>query len=93
MEEIKVSVIIPVYNAQKHLEQCLQSVTHQTLREIEIICVDDGSTDSSPQILADFAAKDRRVILKHQQNQYAGAAAQQRNGNRPRQISCVLGCR
>ena len=74
MEEIKVSVIIPVYNAQKHLEQCLQSVTHQTLREIEIICVDDGSTDSSPQILADFAAKDRRVILKHQQNQYAGAA-------------------
>ena len=93
MEEIKVSVIIPVYNAQKHLEQCLQSVTHQTLREIEIICVDDGSTDSSPQILADFAAKDRRVILKHQQNQYAGAARNNGMETARGKISCVLGCR
>ena len=48
---IKVSVIIPVYNAQKYLEQTLESVISQTLRDIEIICVDDGSTDSSPQIL------------------------------------------
>ena len=48
----KVSVIIPVYNMEKYLDQCLDTVVNQTLREIEIICVDDGSTDSSPQILS-----------------------------------------
>lgn len=45
--EIKVSVIIPVYNVEKYLKQNLKSITEQTLKEIEIICVDDGSTDSS----------------------------------------------
>ena len=52
----KVSVIIPVYNVEKYLPQCLDSIVNQTLREIEIICVDDGSTDGSLEILAKYAA-------------------------------------
>ena len=51
MSDIKVSVIIPVYNVEKYLRQCLESVANQSLREIEVICVDDGSTDSSYQII------------------------------------------
>ena len=46
----KVSVIMPVYNVEEYLEECLNSVIHQTLKEIEIICVNDGSTDGSLQI-------------------------------------------
>lgn len=73
-EEIMVSVVIPVYNAAPWLRQCLDSVVGQTLREIEIICVDDGSTDESPQILEEYAQADERVRILHQQNQYAGVA-------------------
>lgn len=71
---VKVSVIIPVYNGEKYLEQCLDSVCHQTLEDIEILCVDDGSTDSSYSILEKYQAADQRVRLFKQQNQYAGAA-------------------
>lgn len=74
MKNIKVSVIIPVYNAEKYLEKCLKSVTDQTLSDIEIICVDDGSTDSSLKILERFAGADPRISIKRQQNLYAGAA-------------------
>jgi glycosyltransferase involved in cell wall biosynthesis len=69
----KVSVIIPVYNAEKYLHACLDSVVHQTLTDIEIICVDDGSPDSCPQILDEYAAKDNRFKIIHQKN--AGIAA------------------
>ena len=69
-----VSVIIPVYNVEKYLRQCLDSVVNQTLREIEIICVDDGSTDSSPAVLAEYAARDSRVRVITQENRSAGAA-------------------
>lgn len=71
---IKVSVIIPVYNGEKHLRQCLDSVCNQTLRDIEIICVDDGSSDSSIDILKEYQAQDSRVQIYQQQNKYAGAA-------------------
>ena len=74
MGDIKVSVIIPVYNSEKYLRQCLDSVIGQTLKEIEIICVDDGSTDSSPEILEAYKEADPRVSVFRQQNQYAGAA-------------------
>lgn len=57
----KVSVIIPVYNVERYLGECLDSILGQTLKDIEVICVDDGSTDESPRILADYAAKDPRV--------------------------------
>lgn len=71
---IEVSVIIPVYNAEKYLRQCLDSVVNQTLRESEIICVDDGSTDNSLAILREYEALDSRVKVLTQMNQYAGVA-------------------
>lgn len=70
----KVSVIIPVYNTAAYLRQCLDSVVNQTLRDIEIICVDDGSDDDSFSILEEYAARDARINVLRQQNQYAGVA-------------------
>ena len=72
--EVAVSVIIPVYNAQAHLEQCIRSVMNQTLREIEIICVDDGSKDDSLSILRGLAKEDSRIVVVAQENAGAGAA-------------------
>lgn len=69
-----ISVIIPVYNAEKHLRQCLDSVISQTLKEIEIICIDDGSTDKSISILRSYEEADTRVKIIEQQNQGAGIA-------------------
>ena len=74
IRDIKVSVIIPVYNAEPYLRQCLDSIAAQTLRDIEIICVDDGSDDGSPEILREYAEKDGRFTVLHQQNLYAGVA-------------------
>ena len=73
----KVSVIIPVYNVEKYLRQCLDSVVNQTLQEIEIICIDDGSTDNSPKILKEYAAKDKRIKIIKQKN--AGQAMARNN--------------
>lgn len=70
----RVSVVIPVYNIAAHLRQCLDSVLNQTLRDIEVICVDDGSTDESPAILAQYAKKDARVQVVTQANAGPGAA-------------------
>jgi glycosyltransferase EpsH len=70
----KVSVIVPVYNGEKYLEQCLDSIQNQTLTDIEIICVDDGSTDSSYEILEKYQQEDSRFQLYRQENKYAGAA-------------------
>ena len=67
----KVSVIIPVYNVEKYLGECLDSILGQTLKNIEVICVDDGSTDRSAAILEDYASKDSRVLTFKQAN--AGA--------------------
>jgi glycosyltransferase involved in cell wall biosynthesis len=64
----KVSIIIPVYNVEKYLAECLDSAIGQTLRDIEIICVDDGSTDRSPEILDKYAKKDSRIVVIHQEN-------------------------
>lgn len=72
--EPKVSVIIPVYNAEKYLRQCLDSVINQSLREIEIICVDDGSTDGSREILSEYAARDARIRVIAQKNSGPGRA-------------------
>lgn len=59
----KVSIVIPIYNVEKYLRQCLDSVVSQTLREIEIICVNDGSKDSSLSIMQEYAAKDPRIVI------------------------------
>lgn len=64
----KVSVVIPVYNVEKYLHQCMDSVLNQTLKEIEVIAVDDGSTDSSGAILDEYAAADSRVKVIHKKN-------------------------
>lgn len=71
---VKVSVIIPVYNVEKYLEECLDSVINQTLKDIEIICVDDGSTDTSFKILQQYKKNDNRIKVFHQKNKGAGAA-------------------
>lgn len=72
----KVSVIVPVYNVEKYLEKCLESVVNQTLRDIEIICINDGATDSSGGILEKFALKDKRIIVVNKEN---GGLANARN--------------
>ena len=71
---IEVSVVVPVYNVEKYLRRCLDSLIAQTLKRIEIICVDDGSTDSSPAILAEYAARDPRIKVMRQDNAGAGVA-------------------
>lgn len=70
----KVSIVVPVFNREKYLRRCVDSICAQTLREIEIILVDDGSTDSSPMICDDYAARDARVQVIHRQNAGMGAA-------------------
>ncbi|NLP45229.1 MAG: glycosyltransferase [Peptococcaceae bacterium] len=69
-----VSVIIPVYNVEKYLPQCLDSLLNQTLKDIEIICIDDGSTDNSLSILRRYEEMDSRVRVYTQNNKGAGAA-------------------
>ena len=71
---VKVSVIIPVYNTEQLLERCLESVVGQTLSDIEIICVDDGSTDGSGALLDSWAERDSRIRVIHQQNGRQGKA-------------------
>lgn len=71
---IKISVVVPVYNCEEYLEQCIKSIFLQTLKELEVICVDDGSTDASAQILRSLAAKNARIVLFRQENQGAGSA-------------------
>ena len=74
MLEPKVSVIIPVYNVENYLRQCIDSICAQTLSEIEIICVDDGSIDHSLDILKEYAEKDSRIKILQQKNGGAGSA-------------------
>lgn len=74
MNNPKVSVIIPVYNVEKYLRECLDNVVNQTLRDIEIICIDDGSVDSSLLILEKYREKDQRVKVLSQENSGSGAA-------------------
>ena len=71
---IDISVIIPVYNAQDYLKKCLDSIINQTLKDIEIICVDDGSTDNSLEILKEYKLKDERIKIYTQRNSNAGIA-------------------
>ena len=69
----KISVVVPVYNAEKYIKESLDSIVNQTLKEIEIICVNDGSTDSSLQILKQYATKDNRITILSQPNSRLGA--------------------
>lgn len=69
---VKVSVIIPVYNTEKYFAECLDSVVNQTLKDIEIICINDGSTDNSGEILDEYAQKDNRIKIIHKKNEGVG---------------------
>ncbi len=66
---VKVSITVPVYNVEKYLEKCLDSLIGQTLKDIEIICINDGSTDNSLSILEKYAKKDSRIKIINQENQ------------------------
>ncbi len=70
----KISVIVPVYNMEKYLEECLDSIIAQTLSDIEIICINDGSKDNSLPLLKDYAAKDSRIIIIDKENEGVGKA-------------------
>ena len=70
----KLSIIVPVYNVENYLRKCLDSILEQTLEDIEIICVNDGATDSSPDILREYKEKDARIIIIDQENRGLGAA-------------------
>lgn len=72
---VKVSVVVAVYNAEKYLRQCLDSICGQTLREIEIICVNDGSTDDSLNILEEYAVNDERIQIFSKENEGLGGAS------------------
>lgn len=70
----KISVIMPLYNVSEYIEQCLDSVTSQSLKEIEVICVDDGSTDNTIDLVKEYAQKDNRITLLSQENSGSGKA-------------------
>jgi glycosyltransferase involved in cell wall biosynthesis len=71
----EVSVILPVYNAEEFLAETLESILNQTHEEFELIAIDDGSTDGSSEILADFARRDSRIVFSRRENRGAGATA------------------
>lgn len=71
---VKVSVVVPVYNVEDYLDDCLNSIINQTLTDIEIICIDDGSTDNSLDILKEYSKDDDRIQVLHQENRGHAAA-------------------
>lgn len=74
----KVSIIVPIYNAKKYLARCVKSLTDQTYKNIEIILVDDGSTDGSSELCEKYKDEDRRIVVVHQKN--AGVSAARNRG-------------
>ena len=72
--ELVISVIVPVYNSEKYLSVCMDSILGQTYQQLQIIAIDDGSKDKSLQILNDYAKRDGRILVVHQENKGVGAA-------------------
>lgn len=68
MKEALISIIVPVYNVEKYLEECIESIIHQTYKNLEIILVDDGATDHSGKMCDEFAKKDNRIKVIHKEN-------------------------
>ena len=75
-----VSVVVPVYNLEKYIENCLKSIVAQTYKNLEILCIDDGSTDGSARIIKEFAGTDERIKYFYQRNQ--GLSATRNEGIR-----------
>ena len=74
MNSIKISIIVPIYNVEKYLSRCIDSLLNQTLEDIEIILVDDGSPDNCPAICNEYALKDNRIKVIHKKNEGLGYA-------------------
>ena len=74
LEKPEISIIVPAYNCRNYIQKCLESLVNQTLKQIEIIVINDGSTDSTGIIIADFARTDERIRVINQKNQKQGAA-------------------
>ena len=74
MKQPKISIIIPVYNVEKYLDRCIDSIINQSLKDIEIILVDDGSPDNCPQLCDEWAKKDSRIKVIHKENAGLGMA-------------------
>ena len=70
----KLSIVIPVYNVENYIPQCLESILSQSFKDLEVICVNDGSTDNSLSVLQDYKAKDDRIIIIDQKNEGSGVA-------------------
>jgi glycosyltransferase involved in cell wall biosynthesis len=70
----KISIIVPVYNAEKHLRQCLDSIINQTLKEMQVIIINDGSTDNSKQVILDYVSKDDRILFIDSTNEGVSVA-------------------
>ena len=68
MKREKISIIVPIYNVEKYLERCVDSLVNQTYENIEIILVDDGSPDYCPQLCDEYAKKDSRIVVIHKKN-------------------------
>ena len=66
---VEVSVVVPIYNVEKYLEDCLDSIVNQTFTDLEIICINDGSTDNSLNILNNYSKQDKRIKIITQKNQ------------------------
>ena len=73
-KRVKVSVLVPIYNVEEFLGECLDSLVNQTLKEIEIICINDGSTDSSLKIIKDYAKRDDRIVIIDKKNSGYGGS-------------------
>jgi glycosyltransferase involved in cell wall biosynthesis len=73
-DKVDVSIVVPVYNVEDYLRQCLDSIINQTLKKLEIICVNDGSTDNSLRILEEYAKKDQRIKIINKKNAGLGSA-------------------
>ena len=67
--QVQISVVVPCYNVEKYICQCLDSIVKQTLQNIEIICIDDGSKDHTGEILDEYMAKDKRIKVIHKENE------------------------
>ena len=78
MKQPAISIIVPVYNAEKYLRRCIDSILSQSLTDFELILIDDGSTDRSPHICDEYATRDKRIKLIHKKN--AGVSAARNNG-------------
>lgn len=74
MDEVSVSVIIPAYNVEKYIAECVGSAQNQTLKEIEIICVNDGCSDNTMQIVNTMALKDKRIKIVNKMNEGQSSA-------------------